>query len=49
MSIDANAPAFLTVNDFMQRYGISRTQFYREVNRNAIPLVKILSISQMDR
>lgn len=32
---------FMTVNDFMKRFGISRTKFYREVNRNAIPIVKV--------
>lgn len=34
-------PVFLTVTDFMERYCISRTHFYREVNRNAIPIVKV--------
>ena len=34
-------PVFLTVETFLQRYRISRTQFYREVNRRAIPIVKI--------
>lgn len=41
MQLKKQNTVFLTVNDFMQRYGISRTQFYREVNRKAIPIVKI--------
>lgn len=34
-------PKFLTVADFLARYRISRTHFYREVNRDAIPIVKV--------
>lgn len=37
----SDPPNFLTVSDFLKRYSISRTHFYREVNREAIPIIKI--------
>lgn len=39
----------LTVNDFMKKYSISRTQTYRLVNRGEIPLLKMGSASRIRR
>ncbi len=39
----------LTINDFMERYSISRTQVYRLVNAGKIPLVKMGSASRIRR
>lgn len=42
-------PELLTVADFLARYSISRTEFYREVNRNRIPLVKLGNATRVAR
>ena len=39
----------LTVGDFLSRYSISRSGFYREVNRGAIPLVKLGTATRIAR
>lgn len=39
----------MTVSDFLSRYSISRTQFYREVSRGRIPLVKLGNASRVAR
>lgn len=42
-------PELLTVGDFLSRYSISRSGFYREVNRGAIPLVKLGTATRIAR
>lgn len=39
----------LTINDFMEKYAISRTQVYRLVNQGKIPLLKMGSASRIRR
>lgn len=39
----------MTVGDFLSRYAISRTQFYREVNSGRIPLIKLGNASRVAR
>jgi excisionase family DNA binding protein len=39
----------LTINDFMERYSISRTQVYRLVNQGKIPLLKMGTASRIRR
>ena len=38
--LERNTAGLLTVPQFLQTYAITRSSFYREVNRGAIPLVK---------
>lgn len=40
---------FITVTDFLSRYSISRTEFYRQVNAGRIPLVKLGTASRVTR
>jgi len=42
-------PELLTVTDFLARYAISRSEFYREVNRGHIRLIKLNSASRIAR
>ena len=42
-------PEHMTVNDFLQRYRIGRTSFYREVNAGHIKLRKFGSASRIAR
>lgn len=39
----------LTINDFMERYSISRTQVYRLVNGGKLPLLKMGTASRIRR
>ena len=39
----------MTVADFLSRYAISRTEFYRQVNANRIPLTKLGTASRIAR
>jgi hypothetical protein len=39
----------MTVGDFLSRYAISRTQFYREVAANRIRLTKLGTASRVGR
>lgn len=39
----------MTVGDFLSRYSISRTEFYRQVNANRIPLRKLGNASRIAR
>tara|TARA_R110000824_G_scaffold62111_7_gene164679 strand:- start:451 stop:636 length:186 start_codon:yes stop_codon:yes gene_type:complete len=39
----------LTINDFMERYSISRTQTYRLVNQGKISLLKMGTASRIRR
>lgn len=38
-----------TVSDFLSRYSISRSEFYRQVNAGKIPLIKLGSASRVAR
>ncbi len=38
--VERHATGLLTVPQFLQTYALTRSSFYREVNRGAIPLVK---------
>ncbi len=40
---------FLKVPDFLQRYALSRTEFYREVNRGNLRLHKVGRSSRVSR
>ena len=40
---------FMTVSDFLSRYQISRTEFYRQVNAGRIPLIKLGTASRVTR
>lgn len=42
-------PELLTVADFLVRYSISRSEFYREVQRGRIPLVKLGNATRVAR
>ena len=42
-------PELMTVADFLARYSISRTQFYREASRGAIPLKKMGTATRIAR
>lgn len=42
-------PELLTVADFLARYSISRTEFYREANRGRIPIIKLGNASRVAR
>lgn len=39
----------LTINDFMDRYSVSRTQVYRMVNRRELKLIKLGTASRIRR
>jgi len=39
----------LTINDFMNRYSVSRTQVYRLVNRQELKLIKLGTASRIRR
>lgn len=39
----------MTVSDFLTRYSISRTEFYRQVNAGRIRLTKLGSASRVAR
>tara|TARA_R110000765_G_scaffold63531_2_gene123404 strand:+ start:630 stop:818 length:189 start_codon:yes stop_codon:yes gene_type:complete len=39
----------LTVPDFLTRYSISRSEFYRQVNKGSIPLLKMGTASRIRR
>ena len=39
----------MTVADFLSRYAISRTEFYRQVNAGRIPLTKLGNASRVAR
>ncbi|OAO04004.1 hypothetical protein A8B75_07980 [Sphingomonadales bacterium EhC05] len=42
-------PELLTVPDFLTRYAISRSEFYRQVNKGNIPLLKMGTASRIRR
>ena len=42
-------PTLLTVPDFLTRYAISRSEFYRQVKRGNIPLLKMGTASRVKR
>lgn len=44
-----NMPELMTVGDFLSRYAISRTEFYRQVHRGCIRLTKLGSASRVAR
>lgn len=44
-----NIPELMTVAEFLTRYSISRTHFYREVGRGTIPLRKLGTASRIAR
>lgn len=44
-----NLPEMLTVTDFLGRYSISRTSFYREVAANRIRIRKFGSATRIAR
>lgn len=39
----------ITVAEFLTRYSLSRTEFYRQVNKGAIPLKKLGNASRIAR
>ncbi len=42
-------PELITVPDFLARYSISRSEFYRQVNKGNIILLKMGSASRVRR
>ncbi len=42
-------PELLTVPDFLARYAISRSEFYRQVNKGNIRLLKMGTASRIKR
>ena len=44
-----NGPELMTVAEFLRRYSISRTEFYRQVNGGRIRLTKLDNASRIAR
>lgn len=47
--VSDSLPELLTVNDFLQRFRIGRTSFYREVNKGSLRILKFGTATRIAR